>query len=136
MNKKGSDSEEKPAVYLSKREQQILDVVYRRGEASADEITAAIPRPPSQDAVRRLIRILEEKGHLHHRKEGPRHVYIPTVRREDARRHALDHLIQTYFKGSASQAMAALLESRAAGPSKEDLAEIADLIKKAREEGR
>ncbi len=117
--RKDGHAGQQPAIYLSKREQQILDVVYRRGEASADEITASIPRPPSQDAVRRLIRILEEKGHLQHRKEGQRHVYTPTIRREDARRHALDHLIQTYFKGSAAQAMASLLEPRAPGLSRE-----------------
>jgi BlaI family transcriptional regulator, penicillinase repressor len=124
------------ALYLSKRERQILDVVYERGEATADEITAGIPHPPTQDAVRRLIRILEEKGHLRHRKDGLRHIYLPTVTGEKARARALDHMIKTYFHGSASQVMAALLESGTEGISDADLAEIEAMIERARKAGR
>jgi len=125
-----------PALYLSKRERQILDVVYERGEATADDITAGIPHPPTQDAVRRLIRILEEKGHLRHRKDGPRHVYLPTISGQKARVRALDHMIKTYFQGSASQVMAALLESGATEISDNNLSEMEAMIEKARKAGR
>lgn len=123
-------------IYLSRRERQILDAVYARGEATAEEIAAGIPRPPSQDAVRRLIRILEEKGHLRHRKDGLRHVYRPTVGRERARVRALRHVIRTFFQGSASQVVAALLGSGGGELSERELSELAALIEKARREGR
>lgn len=113
-----------------------MDAVYGRGEAAADEITADIPDPPTQDAVRRLIRILEEKGYLRHRKDGARHVYYPTVSGEQARMSALRHVVKTYFRGSPSKAMAALLETEPEKLSKPDLDEIMRLIDKARREGR
>jgi BlaI family penicillinase repressor len=123
-------------LHLSRRERQIMDAVYRRGEAAADEITADIPYPPTQDAVRRLIRILEEKGYLRHRKDGARHVYSPTVGGKEARTLALRHLIKTHFRGSASQAVAALLEAGPDHLSKSDRDEIMVMIEKARKEGR
>jgi predicted transcriptional regulator len=122
--------------YLSKREQQIMDAVYRLGRATANEILSNIPDPPTGDAVRRLIRILEEKGYLRHGKQGPRHVYRPTIPPEKARVRALNHLIRIHFRGSASQTMAALLDSRAGKLSERDLDEISLLIEKKRREGR
>ncbi len=121
---------------LSRRERQIMDVVFRLGRATAAEILAGIPDPPSRDAIRRLIRILEEKGFLNHVPDGPRHVYFPTVKPENARRTALDHVIQTHFRGSVSQAIAALLESSAEELTEEDLERITTLIDEARREGR
>lgn len=121
---------------LSRRERQIMDVVYRLGRANATEIAHAIPDPPTKDAVRRLIRILEEKGLLRHEADGPRHVYYPTLPPELARISALDHLIQTHFRGSVSQAIAALLESSADRLSDDELKRITDLIEETRKEGK
>ncbi len=121
---------------LSRRERQIMDVVYRLGKATATEIVDGIPDPPTKDAIRRLIRILEEKGLLRHEADGPRHVYHPTLAPEKARISALDHLLQTHFRGSVSQAIAALLESSADGLTEGELKRITDLIEEARKEGR
>lgn len=121
---------------LSRRERQIMDVVYRLGKATATEIVEGIPDPPTKDAIRRLIRILEEKGLLRHEEDGPRHVYHPTLAPEKARISALDHLLRTHFHGSVSQAVAALLESSADGLSESELRRITDLIEEARKEGR
>ena len=121
---------------LSRRERQIMDVVFRLGKATAAEILAGIPDPPTGDAIRRLIRILEEKGFLHHVADGPRHVYFPTVKPEQARRSALDHVVQTHFRGSVSQAITALLESSAEELTEQDLERITALIDEAKLEGR
>jgi predicted transcriptional regulator len=95
---------------LSRRERQIMDVVYRRGRATAAEIHGDLPDPPVAAAVRTLLRILEEKGHLRHEKEGPRHVYYPVTPRSVAQRSAVRHLIGTFFNGSRAAAIAALLD--------------------------
>ena len=125
-----------PGNRLSRRERQIMDVVYRLGRATATEIVEGIPDPPTKDAVRRLIRILEEKGLLRHEVDGPRHVYHPTLAPEKVRISALDHLLQTHFRGSVSQAIAALLESSADSLTAGELQRITDLIEEARKEGR
>jgi BlaI family penicillinase repressor len=121
---------------LSRRERQIMDVVYRLGKATAAEIVDGIPDPPTRDAIRRLIRILEEKGLLRHIADGPRHVYHPTLPPEQARISAVDHLLQTHFRGSVSQAIAALLESSPEGLTEGELKRITDLIEEAKKEGR
>ena len=121
---------------LSRRERQIMDVVYRLGKATATEIVDGIPDAPTKDAIRRLIRILEEKGFLRHEADGPRHVYYPTLAPEQARMSALDHLLQTHFRGSVSQAIAALLESSADGLTDRELQRITALIEEARKEGK
>jgi len=121
---------------LSRRERQIMDVVYRLGKATATEIVDGIPDAPTKDAIRRLIRILEEKGFLRHEADGPRHVYYPTLAPEQARMSALDHLLQTHFRGSVSQAIAALLESSADGLTDGELQRITALIEEARKEGK
>ena len=121
---------------LSRRERQIMDVVFRLGKATAAEIVAGIPDPPTKDAIRRLIRILEEKEFLRHEADGQCHVYYPTVAPERARMSALDHVVQTHFKGSVSQAITALLESSADNLTDEDLAQITALIDEAKKEGR
>jgi predicted transcriptional regulator len=100
-----------PSVDLSRRERQIMDVIYRLGRASAADVHARLPDPPAPTAVRTLLRILEEKGHLRHEREGTRHIYLPTVPQEAARESALRHLMRTFFAGSASAAVAALLDA-------------------------
>ncbi len=121
---------------LSRRERQIMDAVYRLGCATATEIVDSLPDPPTKDAIRRLIRILEEKGWLRHKVEGVRHVYHPTVPADQARRSALDHVIQTHFRGSVSQAIAALLESSGHDLTDRELREIENLIQDDKKEGR
>jgi len=113
-----------------------MDVVFRKRRATASEILSNIPDPPSLDAVRRLIRILEEKGSLAHEVDGPRHVYFPTVAPESARISALDHLVQTHFRGSVSQTIAALLEVSSEALSEVDLKHITQLIEQSKKEGR
>src|SRR5215218_958496 len=94
---------------LSRRERQILDILYAKGSATAAEVRGALPDAPSYSAVRALLRILEEKGHAHHEAQGTRYVYLPSVPRESARNSALTRIIQTFFDGSAAQAAAALV---------------------------
>lgn len=116
---------------VSRRERQILDVLFRRKEATASEIQAEIPDAPSYSAVRALLRILEEKGHIRHREDGPRYVYVPVVEAETARRSALRHVLDTFFEGSAAGAMAALLGGDV-NLTKEELDRMEALIAKAR----
>jgi BlaI family transcriptional regulator, penicillinase repressor len=120
---------------LSRRERQILDVLFRRREATASEIQADMPDAPGYSAVRALLRILEEKGHVRHREEGPRYVYLPVVEAEAARRSALRHVLDTFFEGSAAGAMAALLGGDGGTLSAEELKRMEALIAKARKEG-
>ena len=120
--------------HLSRRERQIMDVVYQRGQAGAAEVLAALPDPPSYSAVRALLRVLEEKGHLRHRREGPRYVFRPTVPREKARRSALARVVRTFFDGSTPAAAAALLDESRLSPA--DLDRLQALIARARQEGR
>ena len=111
-----------------------MDVIYARGQATAAEVTAALPDPPSYSAVRALLRILEQKGHLRHQEDGPRYIFLPTVSRDRARRSALRNLVKTFFDGSPAQAAAALLDQ--ADLSDDDMVRLTDLIDKARKEGR
>jgi predicted transcriptional regulator len=119
---------------LSRRERQIMDIIYTRGQATAAEVTAALPDPPSYSAVRALLRILEQKGHVRHQQDGPRYVFLPTVSRDRARRSALRNLVRTFFDGSSAQAAAALIDQ--AQLSNEEFDRLAEAIEKARKEGR
>jgi len=119
---------------LSRRERQLLEVIYRLGQASAQEVLDALPDPPSYSAVRALLRVLEDKGHLKHRVEGPRYVYLPMVPREKARARALRQIVGTFFDGSAGAAAAALLDLSRDGMSEEELARLETLIRRARQE--
>jgi len=121
---------------LSRRERQIMDVVYRRGHATAAEIHDQIPDPPCAAAVRTLLRILEEKGHLRHEKEGPRHIYHPTTPRSVAQRSAVRHLIGTFFNGSRAAAVAALLDESDKPLSADERAALAGVVKRLRAEGK
>jgi predicted transcriptional regulator len=119
---------------LSRRERQIMDVIYAHGQATAAEVTAALADPPSYSAVRALLRILEQKGHLRHQQDGPRYVFLPTVPRDRARRSALRNLVRTFFDGSSAQAAAALIDQ--SQMSDEDFQRLSQAIDKARKEGR
>jgi BlaI family transcriptional regulator, penicillinase repressor len=121
---------------LSRRERQIMDVVYRRGQATAAEVQAEMPDPPSYSSVRALMRVLENKGHLRHQQEGAAYVYLPMVPADSARRSAVRHLLQTFFGGSTEKAMAALLETSQAKLSPAELDRIGHLIEAAKKEGR
>ena len=121
---------------LSRRERQIMDIIYRRGRATVAEVLDDLPASPSYSAVRAMLRVLEEKGYLRHAKDGPRYVYSPTLARGKAARSALKQLVQTFFDGSAEQAVAALLKSSEFELSRADLDRLARLIDRARKEGR
>lgn len=120
---------------VSRRERQILDVLYRAGRATAADVQRLLPDPPSYSAVRALLRILEEKGHIRHEQDGSRYVYMPKVGRERVKRPALRHMLNTFFDGSATQAIAAILDDSAGRLSDEDLDRLQSLIDRARKEG-
>ena len=120
---------------LSRRERQIIDILYAQGRASAAEVQAALPDPPSYSAVRAMLRILEEKGHVRHEQDGPRYVYLPTVARDNAKRSALRHMLQTFFDGSAEQAISALLDDSSTRLSDRELDRLARMIDQARRTG-
>lgn len=111
-----------------------MDVIYARGQATAAEVVAALPDPPSYSAVRALLRILEQKGHVRHQEDGPRYVFVPTVSRDRARKSALRNLVRTFFDGSPAQAAAALIDQ--ADLTEDDAARLAEMIERARKEGR
>ena len=124
-----------PAL-LTKRERQIMDVLYRLGRATAAEIMDCIPKGPGNSTIRTQLRVLETKGHVRHEEEGLRYVYLPTVPRHAARKSALRHLVDTFFEGSSAKAVAALLGGEASRVSDEELARIAELVKDARSDPR
>jgi BlaI family penicillinase repressor len=117
---------------LSRRERQIMDILYQRGRATGGEIHEAMADAPTYSAVRAKLRVLEEKGHVRHEEEALRYVYLPTVARDTARRSALRHMLSTFFEGSVEDAMAALLDLSAARLKDEDLDRIAQLVEDAR----
>lgn len=125
-----------PRQQLSRRERQIMDVIYRLGSATAQDVQAHLPDPPSYSAVRALLRVLEDKGHVKHREDGPRYVYVPTVSREAARTSALKQMIGTFFNGSAAAAAAALLDLPDRDLSDDELDRLEALIERARKEER
>jgi predicted transcriptional regulator len=120
---------------LSRRERQIMDVIYRHGKVTAAEVLAELPEPPGYSAVRAMLRLLEEKGHIRHEQDGPRYVYTPTVNRDKARRSAMRHLVRTFFDGSTEDAVAALLQNDS-GISESELDRLSQLIDGAKKEGR
>jgi len=121
---------------LSRRERQIMDIIYELNEATVAQVLERIPSPPSYSAIRALLRVLEEKGHLTHKQEGPRYIYSPTLPREEASRNALMHLMKTFFYDSTEEVVAALLNISEDNLSEQDYRRLTELIKKARKEGR
>src|SRR3954462_3884074 len=121
---------------LSRRERQIMEMLYQRGKASASEVREAMEDAPGYSAVRAMLRVLEEKGHVKHLEEGLKYVYVPVVAREKAKRSAVKHVLDTFFAGSPEQIVAALLDVSAEKLTADELDRMADLIEKARREGK
>lgn len=120
---------------LTRRERQIMDILYRRGRATANEVLEDLPGAPHYSTVRTQLRVLEEKGHVTHEEDGVRYVYMPALPRRAARKSALRHLVDTFFDGSAEQVVAAVLGGEGARLSEEELDRIAELIERAKKEG-
>jgi BlaI family transcriptional regulator, penicillinase repressor len=120
---------------LTRRERQIMDILYRRGRATAAEVMEELTGEPNYSTVRTQLRVLEEKGHVRHDQDGVRFVYMPAVPRNAARKSALKHLVETFFDGSAEQVVAAVLGGEASRLSDDDLKRIAELVAKARKDG-
>src|SRR4051794_5960550 len=120
---------------LTRRERQIMDILYRLGQATAADVMADLTGEPNYSTVRTQLRVLEEKGHVRHEEQGARYVYSPAVPRHAARRSALKHLVETFFDGSAEKTVAALLGSEGTRMSDDELDRIAELVEKARKEG-
>src|SRR5688500_10953934 len=120
---------------LTRRERQIMDILFRRGRATAAEVMEELPGEPSYSTVRTQLRVLEEKGHVRHEEDGVRFIYAPAVTRQSARKSALRHLVETFFDGSPEKAVAALLGGEGAKLTEEQLDRIADMIDKTRREG-
>jgi len=125
-----------PQTPLSRREREVMDVLFRRGQATVAEVLEDLDDPPTYSAVRSILRVLEEKGHITHREDGPRYVYAPAVTRDRARRAALDHVVDTFFDGSAESALAALLRRSDLDMSEAQIKRLSREIRQAREEGR
>ena len=119
---------------LSRRERQIMDVVYQRGAITANQLLTLMPDPPSSSAIRTLLRILEEKGHLRHRRDGVRFIYTPTRPQKDAAQHALTHLVKTFFGGSVEKVVSALVSESDGRLSDDELDRLSELIERARSE--
>jgi BlaI family transcriptional regulator, penicillinase repressor len=121
---------------LSRREREIMNIIFRTGKATAVEVLDSMADPPSYSAVRATLRVLENKGHVRHQHDGTRYVYMPTVNREKARMSALDQLLTTFFEGSAASVVAALIERNADKLTPQELDRLSLLIEEARKEGR
>jgi BlaI family penicillinase repressor len=124
------------AAGLSRRERQIMDILYQRGKSSASEVRTAMPNPPSNSAVRAMLRVLEEKGYVKHQEEGLKYVYLPTVARDKAKRSAVKHLLDTFFHDAPDQIVAALLDVSSTRLTREELDRMAGMIEKAKREGK
>jgi predicted transcriptional regulator len=121
---------------LSRRERQIMDIIYKLGQASAAEVLENMADPPSYSAVRAMLRLLEEKGYLKHDTDGQRYVFVPTLNREKARKSALQQMLQTFFDGSTEEAVATLLNMSRTGLSTDELDRLSQMIEEARKKGR
>jgi predicted transcriptional regulator len=121
---------------LSRRERQIMDILYRLGSGTAAEVQENLPDAPGYSAVRALLRILEDKGHLKHAYDGPRYVYAPVVPRPVAQKSALKQMVKTFFDGSTSNAVAALLDMSASDLSEKELNKLASIVEQAKREGK
>jgi BlaI family transcriptional regulator, penicillinase repressor len=124
-----------PETKLSRRERQIMDVIYKLGKATVAEVQQGLPEIPNYSTVRAQLRVLEEKGILRHEEQGMRYVFLPTIPREQARESALRRLVETFFDGSAEQVVAALLDGSAGRLSEAELKRLSGLIDKAKKEG-
>ena len=121
---------------LGRRERQIMDIVFKLGRASVAEVQSELPDPPSYSAVRAMLGFLEDKGYLRHEQNGLKYVYIPTTDPQKARASALEHLVKTFFGGSATEAAAALIELPNSGLPEKERLRLISAIQKAKQEGR
>jgi predicted transcriptional regulator len=121
---------------LSRRERQIMDIVYEMNEATVAQVLELIPDPPSYSSIRALLRVLEDKGHLKHTQQGPRYIYSPTLPRKEASQNALKHILKTFFDNSTEDIVAALLNISEEDLSEEEYKRLFKMIKKAQTEGR
>src|ERR1700691_426264 len=121
---------------LSRRERQIMDTLYQRGKSSASEVREGMTGAPGYSAVRAMLRVLEEKGHVRHQAEGLKYVYVPTVAREKAKRSAVKHLIDTFFQDAPDQVVAALLDVSSTRLTRAELDRMAEIIERARKENK
>ncbi len=121
---------------LSRRERQIMEILYERGKASTADVRQAMPEAPGYSAVRAMLRVLEEKGHVRHEEQGLKYVYLPVVAANKAKRSAVKHVMDTFFSGSPEQIVAALLDVSAARLTREELDRMAAMIEKAKREGK
>lgn len=121
---------------MSRRERQIMDIIYQKGEATAAEVRKLLPNPPSYSSVRALLRVLENKGFLKHKERGPRYIYSPIITLDKAKISALRHLMQTFFDDSAERVFAALLNVKGVKLTDEELEKMAHLIEQAKKEGK
>ena len=125
-----------PKPPLTRREREIMDIVYRLGRASAQDVLENLADAPSYSAVRALLRLLEERGHVRHIEEGAKYVFLPAVPRGEARRKALSHVVSTFFGGSVEQAMLTLVESARNKLTSEELDRLGEIVERARKEGK
>ena len=121
---------------LSRRERQIMDILYQRGKASASDVRESMEAAPGYSAVRAMLRVLEEKGHVKHQAEGLKYVYVPVVARDKAKRSAVKHVMETFFNGSAEQIVAALLDVSSTRLTREELDRMSEMIEQAKQEGK
>src|SRR5438477_6143258 len=121
---------------LSRRERQVMEILYQRGKASAAEVRTGMEDAPSYSAVRAMLRVLEEKGHVRHQAEGLKYVYLPTVTRDKAKRTAVKHVLETFFNGSPEQIVAALLDVTSTRLTREELDRMSQMIEQAKKEGK
>jgi predicted transcriptional regulator len=124
------------AAQLSRRERQIMDILYQRGKSAASEVREAMPNAPSYSAVRAMLRVLEEKGHVRHRSEGLRYIYLPTVTHDKAKRSAVKHLLDTFFNDAPEDVVAALLDVSSTRMTREELDRMSEMIEKAKRDGK
>ena len=129
-------AKDKPSETLSRRERQVMDILFRRGEATVAEVMADLTDPPTYSAVRSILRILAQKALITHREDGPRYVYLPVVSPDRARDQALQHVVRTFFEGSTEHAVTALLRMSDADLSPAELVRLRERIRKARSSGR
>jgi BlaI family penicillinase repressor len=121
---------------LSRRERQIMEILYQRGKASASDVMEAMADAPAYSTVRALLRVLEEKGHVAHQNEGLKYVYAPIVNRDKAKRSAVKHLVDTFFREAPEQVVAALLDVSAKRLTRDELDRMSEMIEKAKKEGK
>ncbi len=130
-----SNTTRSPHNALTRRERQIMDILYRRGKATANDVMEELPGDPSYSTVRTQLRVLETKGHVRHEEEGLRYIYSPAVPRHAVRRSALRHLVETFFDGSTEKVVSALLGGEGTKISDAELERIAEVVAKAKKEG-